>query len=288
MFLKKKLTYVQFSFAGLNIQKEYMNIEHMSVSRHGVWDLCRQQYKYQYHIKLETNEPEPFYFVYGKIIHKIAEEYVACKGERLLSEVAVDVLEGRIEIERQELIVENEKRLQNVYAPPLPDDYRRRMPEHLRSIKYITDKFGTEGLLEHKFEYDLDPPNRKIVKGFIDRLVQKNDKWFILDYKTTKKGMWRKDENTIKEDLQLRTYARVVQKQFNVDPKNIYAALYYLEGGNLIGANYNEASLAEAENILLTAYNEISDTDPGQVRGHTGNHCFRCKFKRICPYFNMD
>lgn len=38
---------------------EFLTIEHMSVSRHGVWKLCQQQYKYKYHLKVVSDSPEP-------------------------------------------------------------------------------------------------------------------------------------------------------------------------------------------------------------------------------------
>lgn len=254
-----------------------MEIEHISVSRHSTWQQCQQSYKYKYHLKMSPLGPEPFYFVYGKIIHKIAEEYVSLKGEKLLSEVANDVLQGKIPLERNG----------NVFAPDLPPDYRRRMPEHLKSIKTITDKMGTDGQLEYPFNYDLDPPNNKFIKGFIDRLINKGDMWFILDYKTTKKGKWRKDNQSITHDLQLRTYARVVQKHFNVPAENIRCALYYLEGGNLVAAKYSQASIEAAEAELLQAYNDIVSKDADKVKGNVGEHCNRCDWKTICPFFNL-
>lgn len=255
-----------------------MNIEHISVSRHSLFQQCPQAYKYKYHLKLESNEPEPFYFVYGKIIHKIAEEYVQQDGKQLLSEVAMDVLKGRIPLERGS---------SDVFAPALPAEYQRRMPEHLRAVKTITDQIGMGGHLEYGFNYDLDPPNGKFIKGFIDRLIQRGDMWFILDYKTTKKGKWRKDPESIVHDLQLRTYARVVQTHFNVPAQNIRAALYYLEGGNLVAAKFSEESLIAAEQELLEAYNQIHAMAPDQTRGNVGGHCYRCAYKSICPYFNQ-
>ncbi len=255
-----------------------MNIEHISVSRFQLWDQCKQAYKYKYHLKFKSSEPEPFYFVYGKIIHKIAEDYVGARGEKTLYDVAADVLQGRVPIERGET---------DTFAPALPPDYKNRLPEHLRSIKSLTDKIGTDGLLEYPFLFDLDPPHGKNVKGFIDRLIQKGDKWFIVDYKTTKRGKYRKDETTITHDLQLRMYARVIQRNFNVPAENISAALYYLEGGNLIAAKYTQASLDAAESQLLEAYNNIQAAGPDQVTGSVGNHCTRCDYRKICPFYNM-
>lgn len=249
-----------------------MNIEHISVSRSKTYSQCPQCYKYQYHDKIPSPEVEPFYFVYGKIIHKIAETYVEEKGNRTLGEVTTDVLRGKIEIEPDKK------------APSLPQEYKNRMPGHLRSIQNLTDKIGSDGIVEHKFHYDLDPPNQKYVTGFIDRLIIKNDQAFILDYKTTKKGPYRVNRDTVLFDPQLRCYSRVVQKEFGIEPKNIKAALYYLEGGDLIAASYTAESLLNIEKELLEIYNKIKDHEPDRVWGKTGPHCTRCVYKSICPF----
>ena len=36
-----------------------MNITHMSVSRKSVWDECKKKYHFKYHLKVESEEPEP-------------------------------------------------------------------------------------------------------------------------------------------------------------------------------------------------------------------------------------
>jgi len=76
-----------------------MDIERISVTRKSIWDTCRQQYKYRYFLKLESPVPEPYYFEYGKIVHKIAEEYIANQGDVSLSEIRDAVINGEIEIE---------------------------------------------------------------------------------------------------------------------------------------------------------------------------------------------
>jgi ATP-dependent helicase/DNAse subunit B len=55
-----------------------MNIEHISVSRYQVFVECKQKYKYRYHLAIKPDKPEPFYFTYGKIVHKIAEVNLRC------------------------------------------------------------------------------------------------------------------------------------------------------------------------------------------------------------------
>lgn len=254
-----------------------MNINNISVSRKGIWDECKQKYKYRYHLKLESPEPEPFYFVYGKIIHKIAENFVKHQGDKLISEVAIDVLEGKIPIEEKDEV--------EVFAPSLPRKYALRFPEHLKSIKKITEQIGYDGYIEYPFNYDLDPPNEVFVKGFIDRLIQKNGEWFIIDYKTTQRGVWRKNSNSIVNDLQLRMYARVVQKEFNVPADKIRCALYYLEGSDLIAAQYSQEGLEDAEKQLIDAFKEIKNKSPESVIGTVGDHCPRCVYKTLCPFY---
>lgn len=250
-----------------------MNIEHISVSRKKTFDQCPQLYKYKYHLKIPIQGPEPFHFTYGKIVHKIAETYVEHRGQKSLGEVSTDVLRGKIEYE------EGKK------APKLPNEYKTRMPGHLRSIQKLTDSIGVDGVLEYQFRYDLDPPHEKFVTGFIDRLIVKDDRAFIIDYKTTKKGTWRETKESILYDIQLRCYSRVVQKEFGIPAENIKAALYYLEGGDLLAAQYSAESLLRAEAELLDVYNRIVAADPDQVWGKVGPHCARCDYCEMCPFY---
>lgn len=253
-----------------------MEIEHISVSRDNTAKQCPLQYKFKYHLKLKPTEPEPFHFIYGKIVHFIAEEYVKNKGERTISEITLDVLQHRLPIE------------EGVYAPALPKEYRPRLPKHLNAIKAITEQIGMDGELEYGFRYDLDPPNGKFIKGFIDRLIRRNKEWFILDYKTTKKGKWRKDQNTILHDIQLRMYARVVQKEFNVPAENIRAALFYLDDGELVAAKFSQESIEEAERYLLDSYNTIAEMPAETAPANVGSHCHFCQFKSACPFYKSD
>jgi CRISPR/Cas system-associated exonuclease Cas4 (RecB family) len=251
-----------------------MKIKHGSVSRFGTFKECNKHYQYKYHDELPSLEPEPIYFAYGSIVHKIAQEYIEKKGEVLISEIANDVLSGKISLGEGKKL-----------PPTLPTEYKNKLVGHIRSIKKISDQMGYDGFTEWEFNYDLDPPNKKIIKGFIDRLIQKGDKFWILDYKTTKKGPWRKGLKEIKDDLQLRTYARIVQKEFNVKAENIKAALYYLEGEEVVGACFSQQSLDNVEVELLKSYVQIEKMDPASVRGYVGQHCTRCPYRSICPFY---
>ena len=257
-----------------------MNINHISVSRKKCYDLCAQQYKFRYHLKIPRPGPEPFYFTYGSIVHRIAEVYVEREGEDNIGDIAKDLLRGKLEYEK-------DKGGNSVKCPitEMPEDYAKKFQKHLKSVKNLTDKIGTKGIVEYRFHYDLDPPNKRFVTGFLDRLIVKDDKAFIIDYKTTKKGKWRVNKDTVKTDLQLRMYSRVVQHEFGIKPENIKAALFYLEGENLIACQYSEASLALVEQDLLDAYVMIEDADPDQVWGKVGWHCKTCDYANMCPFY---
>jgi ATP-dependent helicase/DNAse subunit B len=252
-----------------------MKINYISVSRLQTYQTCPQQYKYKYHLELAPLGEEPLYFAYGSIIHKIAEEYIVNKGEMPINEIANDVLSGKIDLGKDKKV------------PKLTTEYKNKMPEHLRAIKKISDQIGYEGFTEYEFLVDLDPPNQKMAKGFIDRLIQKDDKFWILDYKTTKKGMWRKNAKTISNDLQLRTYARIVQREFGAEAHNIKTGLYYLEGAELLGACFTEQSLENVEIELIKYHDEISNADPNNVFGNVGPHCSRCDYKKVCPFYSV-
>jgi len=253
------------------MEHEHLICEHISVSRKQTWQECQLKYKFRYHLKMVPEGPIQPYFVYGKVVHKIAEVYVEQQGKTPIEEIARDVLSGKIPCEKDS------------EAPVLQADYIAKLPSHLRNIKAISDKIGYDGHLEWPFKYDMQPPENHMITGVIDRLIIRDEKYFILDYKTTKKGFWRKNATTIKKDLQLRCYARVVQREFGAKPENIMAALYYLEGGNLISTRFNEESIATAEEELHNAYKNIISTHPDHAVGRYGNHCQRCDYRRVCP-----
>lgn len=255
-----------------------MLIEHISVSRKQTFKECPKRYSYKYHLKIPDEQPEQMFFTYGKVIHRIAELYVEGKGKKQIGKIAEDVLKGKVPLERYS---------KKGTPIALPTNYRNRMPEHLRNVVRFSKDLGWAGELEMGFNHDLDPPNKKYVKGFIDRVVPKGDLWYIIDYKTSQKNNFRKNRLTITNDLQLRCYASVVQKKFDVPADKIRAALLYLEGGDLVGAQFSQQSLDAAEKELLDAYNQIKAADADQVQGYVGDHCRYCPYRKICPFWSL-
>lgn len=254
---------------------EYLICEHISVSRKQCWDKCQAQYKYRYHDKIKVDVPIQPYFVYGDLVHKIAEKYVQEKGKMPIEKIAGDFLTGKCLLK------------EGADIPKLDDDYKKKLPKHLQLIKNLNDRIGYDGHLEWPFKFDLSPPEGFYIVGFIDRLIIRGDKFFIIDYKTTKKGMYQKNSQTIKKDLQLRCYARIIQKEFNAKAENIRAALYYLEGGSLVDAKWDEQTLIDTEQEMLETYKQIVSTTPEDVYGRTGHHCKQCDYRKVCTFYSL-
>ena len=148
----------------------------------------------------------------------------------------------------------------------------------------LADKIGYDGEVEWPFNQDIDPPNNRKIKGFIDRLIIKNDGAFIIDYKTSKPSRWRKDHTTITKDLQLACYCWIVMKNFNIPAANIKAALYYLEDAKLVPVRFSEETLNNVPNRLLKVYKDIELANPDKVVGHVGEHCRRCDYRDQCSF----
>lgn len=254
---------------------ENLICEHISVSRKQTWENCQQAYKYRYHLKLTTDQPTQPYFTFGKIVHKVAEEYTRGQGKVDIQKITREVMSGKIPLEP------------GAGVPHLESDYQKKLPDHILNIKALTDKIGYDGHLEWPFYYDMEPPNQHFIKGFIDRLIIRGDKYFILDYKTTKKGFWRKNANTIRNDLQLRCYARVVQREFGAKADNIRAALFYVSDADLVATKFTDESLLSAEQELHEAYNHIKSTPVDAVYGRVGDQCRRCEWRFRCPYYSL-
>jgi len=251
-----------------------MKCKHISVSRAETYTQCPQKYKYRYELEI-IPEVTPFYFTFGKIAHKIIESYTESRGSETIGDIARSVLDGEIEIEPGKK------------APKLMPKDLNRLNTHISNFAKLSEKIGTDGDVEWPFEIDLDPPNKKIWVGFIDRLIQrKNNKFFIIDYKTTRQGKFRKDRMSIRKDLQIKGYCYVVREKFKIPAENVQAALYYLEDDTLVpSGTFSEESLDSVPKSLLSMFREIEAKDPNTVVGKSGEHCNFCDYKDICPFF---
>lgn len=260
-----------------------MKIEHISISREGTWNECQKKYYYRYHMGMMP-PVEPIYFLYGKVVHKIIEVYTKTQGN--INEIVRNVLGGEILLEEGRAAHGDKPAVEpKRVTEPLPHDYRLKLPDHLTSFLKLNKVLGFDGDVEWKFEFDLDPPHDRKLTGFIDRLIRKPDSCLIVDYKTTKKGPYRKTKANIHEDLQLQCYARVVQRHFGYKANQITCALYFLDGAEFVPTRFSQETIDGVEKRLLEVYKSIQGCDPDTVIGNVGKHCYRCDYKYLCPFF---
>jgi CRISPR/Cas system-associated exonuclease Cas4 (RecB family) len=253
-----------------------MEIKHTSVSRKKCYDSCPAQYKFRYHLKVPAPESDKFYLTYGTIIHRIAELFVQNKAQIPIESITNDIVSGKIELEH------------GTFCPEIPAEYKKKIPKHIKSIHKLTQRTGTDGYTEYEFNYDLDPPNQLNVVGFIDRLIIKNNKAYIIDYKTTQKSKYRVNSKTVVNDLQLKVYARIVQQEFKLPAENIKAALFFLDGEELVACQYSQQSLIDVEKDMLDSYISIRQADPDKVWGKVSWQCKNCDYANICPFYKSS
>lgn len=252
-----------------------MNINHISVSRSQVWNTCQYQYFYKYHLQAPSPAPTPIYFTFGSIVHIIIELFTKTRGKQDINSIIKDVLSGKTEISP------------GVKAPPLDVEYKNKLNKHINNFLKLSEKIGFDGDVEYRFRHDLDPPNGKCMYGFIDRVIRKDNNFFLIDFKTSKPGFWRKDSRTITSDLQLQCYCYIIMKEYGADPKNIQAALFFLDDYKLVPVRFSERTLLSVPERLLEVYNEIENMPPDKAYGHVGEHCKRCDWRTQCPWYSL-
>jgi len=252
-----------------------MHIEHISISREQTWNECQAKYRFRYHLKVIPEGPVPIYLTFGKIVHKVIEEHSRNKGEIPLAKITKEILAGNIELEP------------GLKAPKLEPEYKNKLVKHLEHYSRLVEKIGYDGEIEWKFKIDMDGKGR-CMTGFIDRIIRKDDSFFLLDWKTTKPSFWRKDSRTITKDLQLQCYCYVVWKEFNVSPKNIQAALMFLDDNKLVPVRFSEKTLQSVPERLLKVYKEIENMPPDHVYGNVGAHCSRCDYAKQCVFYKTN
>ncbi len=249
-----------------------MKINHISISREQCFSECSQKYKFRYHLETVSPEPTPIYFTFGKIVHRIIEEYTRAKGTIAIDKLTKDLFSGKMDLEPGKK------------CPELNVEYKNKLVRHLRNFMRLTERIGLDGEVEWQFKMDMDG-NGRCMTGFIDRLIKKDGKYVCLDYKTTKPSSWRKDSRTITKDLQLQCYCYVVMKEFGAKAQDIEAALIFLDDYKIVPVRFSEQTLLKVPERLLQVYKEIEEMPPEKAYGNVGRHCNFCDYKSICPYY---
>jgi CRISPR/Cas system-associated exonuclease Cas4 (RecB family) len=60
-----------------------------------------------------------------------------------------------------------------------------------------------------------------------------------------------------------------------------------LDGGDLVPTKFNENIIKKTETLLLETYNQINNKEPDEAYGKVGQHCRRCDYRKICPFYSL-
>jgi len=134
--------------------------------------------------------------------------------------------------------------------------------------------YEVERRLEHKLSDDLT------FVGYIDFLRTGEGEAFILDYKTTKQSKWRKPA---KSSLQLKAYAAVISKQFDIRAERVTCALGFLQGELLDSVVFTQRQLDSAMADIVECADVIRNTDKASVT--PSQLCQYCDFRERCAHW---
>ncbi len=163
----------------------------------------------------------------------------------------------------------------------LKNFYRRHISEKDSSIKNRKPPeekeyaFGVKKVEPFKI-------NGHLVIGYMDRIDEKDGKWWISDYKTDKKSP-EKDSFVLHKHPQFTLYSYVFRKLFNKKEK---AILYYHLRSNKIFETHRSEKDYDYLKRLLDEVSEGIDKDI--FVPFYGFHCGFCDYKVACEKYSID
>lgn len=151
--------------------------------------------------------------------------------------------------------------------------------------KYLKENFNDKNLplsLETPFQFKI---NDLTIAGRIDRIDKLEDGIIeIIDYKTGKNML---TEKKLTENMQLSLYAlaarEIIEKPFNIDPKNLILSLHYIETNTKISTQRTNEQLDETKRLILEKVKEISESNFACSKSI---FCKNCEYKMLCSTYS--
>ena len=227
---------------------------------------CKRKFYLQYVLKLKehTISLKPKAYELGDIIHSILEDYYTLDENNIeLSFEKIEFLFNKYKSSNPFLILDLEiwkKKLHDFY---LLDNQR------LKNRKIIA--------LEKSFSCEFEGIQ---IKGIIDRIDSYEDKYEVIDYKTSSSLSVDTLKNCDKsDDFQLEFYYLAMSDVYKTD--KIEAYYYDLNNTQLI----NEIALDKKLEILCEKFNEIKEISKDEIsfsKCEDKSSCTYCAYKIIC------
>lgn len=200
-----------------------------SYSKMEVYKNCPYQYDLKYNQKKFTDDTSIALDI-GSLLHYVLEQ----KGKALISGQIIDysklneiIQNGTKETdektkERLSGVKDLKKKYWEVWSTPDTEgrtyDQKLELFDKVLHIEMEKNDGWTPYLFEHSFEFVWH--DRVIIKGFIDRIDQRDEAFRTVDYKTSKKIY---DSSKLATSLQFGIYALGILNEFGILPEeNIY------------------------------------------------------------------
>ena len=254
------------------------NMTTYSHSRLGMFQQCKQKYKFKYIDKVAVDIPDTIETFMGKRVHEALEKlYKDVQFQKLdTKEEVLAFFRGEWDARWVDtiLIVKKEYSASN---------YKE------MGVKFISDYYDhytpfnslTTIGLETEYRLELDEGNQYHIR--MDRLsCDKEGTYYVCDYKTNNQ---LKAQGELDEDRQLAMYSLWVKQNFK-DCKNVKLVWYFLAFDKEMISERNEEQLANLKMSVqeLIKEIEICKEFPTTVT----SLCNYCVYKSICPAWKHE
>lgn len=273
-----QLSFLDFEKKEIKKQKqtrEPVHVHYLSYSQINTFEICPLHYKLKYLLKIPT--PITPAQSFGTSIHKTLDNFYKShvSGERVTINTLLKIFknewvdEGYSSKTHEKRAFEKGKRILNEF-------YKN---EFKRQEKPI----GLETMFKIPLSFKLSPfKNDKplMIGGMIDRIDKKGKGIEIIDYKTGERVPSQKQAD---KDDQLTLYAlaaaRIREKPFGGNPKDIRMTLHFIEKGESVTTKRTKEQLKQAEKRMFKIRREIETSD-----FKCSNHifCKNCEYKIMC------
>ena len=219
----------------------------VSYSKINSFITCPLKYQFQYVEKLSGDPASSSSAQLGKYIHEVLEHW----------REGLDIFEVSKLFESKYVIADEEKQV----VPRLLESAKELY------IPYQGKMFESEFRLEHKL---INNNEEIIINGIVDKLYHlSEDKYAVIDFKTGRS----KSDNS----LQMKFYVYLLWKEKGYHPKDVVCKVYYLRTKQTVTYEFDEATINEFENWILTM-NELID-HVGKYKHNFSSACNFCQFR---------
>ena len=235
----------------------------LSPSKIQLYDECPLKFKFQYVLKIPA-APKKTFFQMGTAIHAVAETMTKLQKD------------GQVPTENVALEILNKKWDASSYrgnrTKEGQDKYQSK--EMVKTyLEWAEQNPNTPVDVEPKFQIKL---NDVVISGKIDRVEQTPDgEYEVIDFKT---GRVYKTKNTIKDDIQMNTYALGTEKLYGKLPKK--ASLFYIKHNKIVPHFIEKEHLDEFKKGLEVKIDSIFDEEFDAKPEY--QKCNWCDYASIC------